>query len=87
MSDGELQNSLTQIAYGIFKPGESCELHLHPTMFEYFYFIEGYGNYLIDNQIYEIDPNTFIEIPPDTLHQLSANENQELKFIYWGIAI
>jgi mannose-6-phosphate isomerase-like protein (cupin superfamily) len=83
----ELNNSCTQIAFGEFKPGESCELHAHKTMYEYFYFIEGRCLYEINDTQYLIEPDTFVEIPPNYKHRLINNGDVYLKFIYWGIAI
>ncbi|MEX0856907.1 MAG: cupin domain-containing protein [Balneolaceae bacterium] len=77
----------TQVAYGVFKPGEACEEHVHKTMYEYFFFITGEGTYTIDGEEYSLKPDTFLEIPAGIKHSLHADKNTELKFVYWGIAI
>ncbi|MFA9392689.1 MAG: cupin domain-containing protein [Prolixibacteraceae bacterium] len=87
LDNSQLINNLTQIAYASFNPGESCELHEHPTMFEYFFFISGTGIYTIDEIEYKISSNTFLEIPPKSIHKLTNNGLVDLKFVYWGIAI
>ncbi|MFW5983055.1 MAG: cupin domain-containing protein [bacterium] len=82
----QLNNNLTQIAYGEFKPNEYCELHHLPTMDEYFYFIEGEGIYIVDNEDIKIKPGTFLEIPAQKEHKLKATGKSVLKFVYWGVA-
>lgn len=85
-ANSELNNSCTQIAYGEFYPGECCELHLHETMYEYFYFLEGTGIYEINGKEYAIEPETFLEIPPNYEHRLYNNGVVCLRFVYWGVA-
>jgi mannose-6-phosphate isomerase-like protein (cupin superfamily) len=82
----ELNNNLTQIAYGSFLPGESCDFHVHPTMDEYFFFIKGEGVYNIGEKAIKIVPNTFLEIKSGIKHQLIAKGEENLEFVYWGVA-
>ncbi len=82
----QLQNKSTQFAFGVFKPGEVCETHTHPTMFEYFFFIKGIGTYRIGDSIIDLKPNTFLEIPAGIEHSLHADKGETLEFVYWGVA-
>ena len=77
---------ITQFAYGKFLPGEACEAHLHPTMEECFYFIDGEGEYVINEVVYIIKPNCFLRIPANTLHALKATGTKPLIFVYYGVA-
>ncbi|MCF8275182.1 MAG: cupin domain-containing protein [Flavobacteriales bacterium] len=86
ISKDDLPNALTQIAYGTFQMGESCPMHKHQTMDEYFYFIKGHGTYLIDDEVVETEPCMLVNIPAESNHQLLANKNESLEFIYWGVA-
>jgi oxalate decarboxylase/phosphoglucose isomerase-like protein (cupin superfamily) len=43
--------AITQFAFGKFLPGEECTQHLHPTVEECFYFIDGEGEYTL-NDVY-----------------------------------
>lgn len=86
-SNSELHNSLTQIAFGKFEPGESCPLHLHQTMDEYFFFLDGIGTYIIGDESLSIEPRMLIEIPAGTQHQLIADNGTTLEFIYWGVSV
>jgi mannose-6-phosphate isomerase-like protein (cupin superfamily) len=85
-SNLELDNKLTQIAYGVFEPGESSGSHIHNTMDEYFFFMKGFGQYIVDGNIIDIIPNTFIEILAGKTHNLIAIGELNLEFVYWGVA-
>ena len=83
----QLNNALTQIAVGHFQPGESCPEHQHESMFEYFYFTKGCGTYQVGTKSIVLEPNTLVEIPPKTDHQLFADKGEQLEFLYWGVSI
>jgi mannose-6-phosphate isomerase-like protein (cupin superfamily) len=83
----DVQTKVTQFAYGRLLPGEKCAGHFHPTMEEFFYFINGEGEYTIDDVVYNIKPNTFFRIPVNTLHALRTTGTQPLTFVYFGVAI
>jgi len=79
------QSNLMQAAIGLLALDEIVENHLHPTMEEFFYFLEGEAIFSIDDKDYNCSKGTFIKIPINTMHQLKADS--DIKFIYWGIAI
>lgn len=83
-SNETLNNKLTQIAFGVFMPNQTCNYHVHETMDEYFFFIKGSGKYEINDDVFEISPNMFIEIKAGSTHKLIAYEN--LEYVYWGVA-
>ena len=82
-----LNNNLTQIAYGTFLPGQSCDFHIHQTMDEYFFFIKGSGVYIIEDKKIEIQSGLFLEITSGKKHRLLANGKDNLVFVYWGISV
>jgi quercetin dioxygenase-like cupin family protein len=85
LNNEELKNSLTQIAVGFLEKGEAIESHKHPSMWEYFYIITGSGKITINDQAYLLCAGHFFEIPPDTLHSLSASNSETIEFLYWGV--
>lgn len=87
LNQQDTQTDLTQFAYGTLMPGEDVVPHLHPTMEECFYFIQGEGEYLINNKLHTINANSFFRIPANTLHALKAIGKQPLTFVYFGIAL
>jgi len=78
---------LTQFAYGELQPGEVCLSHKHPTMEEYFYFLDGKGVYVIDGTEHIIRDDTFLRIPANTFHHLECRGKTSLCFVYFGVAL
>lgn len=85
-TNSQMPHMSTQAAFGVFKPGETCEEHQHPTMYEYFYFISGEGTYTVNGVDYHLVPGSFLEIPAGMKHSLVADKGMELRFVYWGVA-
>ena len=81
------QSDLTQLAFGIMEPGQSCEAHIHPTMEEFFFFIKGRGIYNIGGEEYPVSKDTFLRIPANVEHDLKAVGTTALEFVYFGVAI
>ena len=86
LKNEDTQTAITQFAFGKFLPGEQCEAHLHPTMEECFYFIDGEGEYMVDDIVYAIKPKCFLRIPANTMHALKATGDKPLTFVYFGAA-
>jgi len=86
LKNEDTPTKLTQFAYGEFKPGEKCEMHLHKTMEECFYFLSGEGEYSINGNTYKLEAGVFLRIPAQAPHELRALGDEPLKFVYFGIA-
>jgi len=86
LKEHDTETLLTQFAYGKLMPGEDVEQHLHPTMEEYFYFINGEGEYIIGNDVFSIKPSSFFRIPANTIHAIKPAGTVPLTFVYFGIA-
>lgn len=86
LNNNDTQTALTQFAYGSIAPNEGCEEHTHPTMDECFYFLKGTGNYKVGDIVYELKPESFLRIPAGTPHALRATGNENLEFVYFGVA-
>lgn len=86
LTNEDTTSNLTQFAHGTFKPGEICELHIHPTMIECFYFIKGNGEYQVGDENVKIRPGSFLQIPANTPHELVNNGSENLEFVYFGVA-
>lgn len=85
LKNGDSQTDLTQFAYGKFQPGECCEQHIHETMEEFFFFLEGSGEYLVNGETIYLKKGVFLRIPAKVAHELKATGDQPLEFIYFGI--
>src|SRR6476661_5526704 len=78
--------AVTQVAYGTLAPNEVVDLHIHPTMEEYFYFVEGTATYTVGDQLYPCTAGTFIRIPANTPHGLRTHDSPT-GFFYFGVAV
>src|SRR3954451_13500904 len=86
LKGNDTPTAVTQVAYGTMESGEVVELHVHPTMEEYFYFVEGAATYTVAGQLYPCTAGTFIRIPANTLHGLRTSESRAA-FFYFGVAV
>lgn len=86
LKNGDSETNLTQFAYGTFQPGECCDMHAHETMEEFFYFIKGAGEYMVDGAKIPLKPGIFLRIPAKTPHALFAFGDCPLEFVYFGIS-
>ncbi|GAB4033633.1 cupin domain-containing protein [Spirosoma jeollabukense] len=83
---GDTSTDLTQVAYGSFSQTDYCELHMHPTMEECFFFLKGTGLYIVGNQKIALQQGVFIRIPAGILHRLEATSDVPLEYVYFGVA-
>ena len=86
VSSNDTDTCLTQFAFCTLKPGESCKKHTHKTMEEYFYFLKGNGEYLIEDNTVYIQPKMFLKIPANKEHKFKNTGNICLDFVYFGVA-
>lgn len=86
LRNSDTPTKVTQVAYGEFSSTDYCELHFHATMEECFFFIEGYGNYIVANQSIDLYPGVFVRIPAGVKHRLEVDDGKTLKYLYFGIA-
>ena len=86
LRNSDTPTSVTQVAYGTFAQTDYCEMHIHPTMEEHFFFLKGKGVYTIGNQDVDLKPGVFIRIPVGVPHRLEATSEDPLEFVYFGVA-
>ena len=65
--------------------GDFVDTHVHPTMDEHYYFMEGEGLMMIVNEKYICKAGTYLLIPAGYRHSLQACS--EMKFITIGVAL
>ena len=87
LKNEDTDSSITQFAYGVFTPGEVCDWHKHPTMIESFFFLKGFGKYYVGEEIVNLKPETFLSIPANTIHKLVNDGEEDLEFVYFGVAL
>lgn len=84
IANNETSTLITQVAITELKKGENVEIHSHPTMEEYFIFLEGECDTVIENNKIKCLPGTFLKVPAKTQHSLRPTSN--IRMITIGIA-
>ncbi len=87
LTNEDTSSALTQFAYGYMSHGDESGLHVHKTMDEYFFFIKGNAEFQIGGITVPVKPSTFIRVPAGEPHNLINNHNNQLEFVYFGIAV
>lgn len=85
LSSQETSSSLTQIAITELHKGDFVDIHVHPTMDEHYYFMEGEGFMMIVDEKYICKAGTYLLIPAGYRHSLQACS--VIKFITIGVAL
>jgi len=79
------ESNITQVAYTELNKNILISNHIHETMEEIFFLIEGICEFKIDKNIFEKTQGTVIRIPVNTEHSLRAITN--CKLFYFGVSI
>lgn len=84
IANNETCTPITQIAVTELKKGENVEEHSHPTMEEYFIFLNGECTAVIDGNEELCKEGTFLKVPAKTIHSLQPST--DIRIITIGIA-
>ena len=68
----DVGNTVTQIARTRLKAGEEVEAHVHPTMDEHFFFLEGECEVVIDGKKHCCEAEDCLFIPAGHKHAISV---------------
>ena len=74
---GSLFLSETTLAPGVDGPPE----HVHQTLHDMFYVLEGALTMRIDGETHELQPGAFVCVPPDTPHAISNRGSGPARFL------
>ncbi len=81
----QCESTITQIGKGQIPSGQSVEAHIHPTMEEYFYFLQGEGLITLEKESFEITLDSVVQVPANTSHAIKNTGESSLEFLFWGI--
>lgn len=87
LDSSQTPGKLMQFAFGKLPSGGRVEPHKHPTMEEYFYFQSGNGRCMLGDNVIIIAPQMFLRIPANVVHSFVAEGEDELQFVYFGVAL
>ena len=71
----------------VFKPGQFVETHQHLTMYEVFYILKGRAAFVVDQEKVILGVGDCITIAPGEKHSQSNPYEENVEWIYFGIAI
>lgn len=68
----------------LLKPGEMMgdKSHGHKEVDETFYFVEGDGSMIVDNETYDAPQGTVFLIEPNELHNIRNDSSKPIKIIF-----
>ena len=81
----DFMSKITQIAYTELNQGIEIDSHIHETMEEIFFLLEGICEFFIQDKKIIVEEQTIIRIPIKCKHSLKAITN--CKFYYFGVSI
>jgi mannose-6-phosphate isomerase-like protein (cupin superfamily) len=84
-SSNEFESNLTQVAYTQLVKNFEIPLHLHSTMEEVFFVIDGICEFNIQGKLLLAKKESTVLIPANTEHSIKAITNCNL--LYFGISI
>ena len=82
---GECGSGVTQAAFGVLAPGEEVGEHIHPTMEEFYFFLDGEAEMHAGGRVFVCRGHTFVKIPPGMPHGMRLKSIT--RFLYWGVAV
>ncbi|WP_010135649.1 cupin domain-containing protein [Ochrovirga pacifica] len=77
---------LMMFGSAVFLPGQKVEAHVHATMYEVFYIQKGRIDFVIDDKKITVSEGDCITVEAGEVHSQHNNYNQEVSWIYFGIA-
>jgi len=84
LRNGEVPR-ITQLAQGVFPPGESCPAHHHEDMTEVFLVTSGTLTCTIDGQRQEYPSGSCLVVEVHESHELSNETSEDLHLTYFGV--
>lgn len=82
---GEIPH-LMMFSSATFKPKQKVEAHKHDTMYEVFYIQQGKAEFIIDDKKIIVSAGDCITIEPEEIHSQSNPFEEEVTWLYFGIA-
>lgn len=72
-------------AVGDFNPGEGLKFHLHPESEEIYFIVKGSGTVYLgeEKKPINVEPNTAIYIPPNTIHGVKNTGSEKLVIAFF----
>ena len=79
--DGAGNAAQMQFMQSSYEPGGYVELHAHEKTEEIFYIISGRGRAQVGEELVNLEPGSFMWVPPHTAHGITNTGTEPLKFL------
>ena len=78
---GGSHGRLETMNYAWLEPGNQLASHIHPDGEEFYLFLEGSGEILVDTVWSSVSIGSFVTVPPQTEHSVRNTSDERLVFI------
>ena len=69
------------VSHGVFAPREGkCDYHKHSGV-EMMYIITGKGECHIGDEVFPLEPDTLMVVPPETMHDIRNYSDETMKLV------
>src|SRR5688572_14558459 len=69
------------VATIIIEPSRSSRAHFHRVMEEVYYFVDGVGEVILNNEVHTVRPGSAVYIPVGLMHQVKNTGTKQLRFL------
>ncbi|NJP40277.1 AraC family transcriptional regulator [Oscillospiraceae bacterium HV4-5-C5C] len=83
LSDQKLPN-LIYVSYSKYENDWPSFPHAHPFT-EFYYIMSGKGEFMIDNELYDVEKGNFAIINPNTVHTERSSPDQPMEYFILGV--
>ncbi len=80
-SDERHEGDIVTMNYAWLTSGSQLETHTHPDGEEFYYFLDGTGDMLVDEDWFPVHPGDFVTVPPGQAHSLKNTTPARLVFL------
>ena len=77
----EQKGKIATLNYAWLEADMSVKPHIHPDGEEYYFFLKGNGEMLLDKEWFPVKKDDFITVPPQTIHSVRNNHKTKLEFL------
>jgi quercetin dioxygenase-like cupin family protein len=81
----EMKSSVTQVAYAQLQAGEIIQEHLHDSMEEVFFILDGSCEFYLNLDVIILNKESVIKVQPKVKHKIKAIT--DVKLFYIGIEL
>ena len=78
-------DNLAGISVATLRPNQTIDMHSHRSMHEFFYVLQGQGDFIVNGKHHAAVPGTFVHVAPGEEHGFVATQSERWIFMNVGI--